>query len=338
MVGSPGKARQPISFVNLIGNISNFPGERQQERGYMPIASTLQPAQTAAEYFKPVHQAITRRDYAQRMQEVRRHSDLSDGAKLTYQELVAYDFQDRERGICKGYVWPSIATLAEVRGKNERTIRGHLQELVEAGLITRERRRNTTSLLHFQNVTSVTTEAQKVMREEEHDHQESPSSTTAKIRRSQTGSRQAGHSVTMRPQRAFPERQKSAIAYIDETTESMKLQQTGDVVVKTLERLQIAPQKARQLVATYPPGQIKQKIALLRQRLARTSYGGGITNPAGWLVKAIEHDYRVESTALDATRPLTKRVYREEVSLDANGYANICFVELEPEYTALTAT
>lgn len=63
------------------------------------------------------------------------YPNLSDGAKLTYMTLDSYDWTD-EDGTSKGYVYPSQATLAHVRGITERTLRRHLDELEQAGLIT----------------------------------------------------------------------------------------------------------------------------------------------------------------------------------------------------------
>jgi DNA-binding MarR family transcriptional regulator len=63
------------------------------------------------------------------------YPDLSDGARLTYMALDSYDWIS-EDGTSKGYVYPSQATLAKVRGITERTLRRHLDELEQAGLIT----------------------------------------------------------------------------------------------------------------------------------------------------------------------------------------------------------
>lgn len=63
--------------------------------------------------------------------------DLSDGAKLTYIVLDAYDWPDSD-GTSKGYVFPYQSTLAKVRGTSLSTIKRHLAELREAGLITVE--------------------------------------------------------------------------------------------------------------------------------------------------------------------------------------------------------
>ena len=63
------------------------------------------------------------------------YPNLSDGAKLTYIVLDSYDWEDSE-GKSKGCVFPYQSTLAKIRGISTRTIRRHLEELVNVGLLT----------------------------------------------------------------------------------------------------------------------------------------------------------------------------------------------------------
>jgi len=65
------------------------------------------------------------------------YPDLSDGARLTYMVLDAYDWPDAS-GCSKGYVFPYQSTLAKVRRVSVRTIQNHLRELIDCGLITVE--------------------------------------------------------------------------------------------------------------------------------------------------------------------------------------------------------
>lgn len=65
------------------------------------------------------------------------YPNLSDGAKLTYIVLDAYDWPD-STGESKGYVFPYQSTLAKVRGCTVRTIQRHLDELMISELITVE--------------------------------------------------------------------------------------------------------------------------------------------------------------------------------------------------------
>jgi hypothetical protein len=72
---------------------------------------------------------------------------LSDGAKLTYQVIAGFDWPSGIRGGRKGYVFPSAATLAQMRGTTVRSIQRHIQQLVRVGLLRRVRRPNRPSYL-----------------------------------------------------------------------------------------------------------------------------------------------------------------------------------------------
>jgi len=71
---------------------------------------------------------------------------LTDAEKLTFQAIDSFDWPD-EKGERKGYAYPSLSTLARLRGVDERTIRRHLAALEGAGLLTREQRAGRPSLL-----------------------------------------------------------------------------------------------------------------------------------------------------------------------------------------------
>jgi DNA-binding transcriptional regulator YhcF (GntR family) len=70
---------------------------------------------------------------------------LSDGAKLTYLVLDGFDWEGQD-GLRKGFAFPSKAHLAEIRELDERTVQRHVQELEEAGLVTREGRAGQTNI------------------------------------------------------------------------------------------------------------------------------------------------------------------------------------------------
>lgn len=74
------------------------------------------------------------------------YKKLSDGAKLTYQVVDSFDWED-DGGVRKGYAYPSIARVASARGVNERTIQRHLAELEDAALLEREVRVGMPNLL-----------------------------------------------------------------------------------------------------------------------------------------------------------------------------------------------
>ncbi len=71
---------------------------------------------------------------------------LSDAEKLTYQAIDSFDWSDGT-GLRKGFVYPSLRTIASMRGTVERTIRRHLAALERVGLLTRELRPSRTSVL-----------------------------------------------------------------------------------------------------------------------------------------------------------------------------------------------
>lgn len=85
------------------------------------------------------------------------YKNLSDSEKLTYQAIDSYDWSDGE-GKRKGYAFPSLSTLAELRGVDERTLRRHLAALEEAGLLRREHRAGEPSLLWIEEPSKEETE------------------------------------------------------------------------------------------------------------------------------------------------------------------------------------
>jgi DNA-binding MarR family transcriptional regulator len=68
------------------------------------------------------------------------YQNLSDAAKITYQVIDSFDWEDGETGTSKGYTFPSLKTIAKARGKSWTTIWRHIEELVEAGLISKRSR------------------------------------------------------------------------------------------------------------------------------------------------------------------------------------------------------
>jgi hypothetical protein len=80
------------------------------------------------------------------------YKNLSDGAKQTYQVIDSLDWEDKETGDSKGYVFPAIKTIAEMRSKGWRAIYRQIEELEETGLLTRMRRKNMPSILMIEDV------------------------------------------------------------------------------------------------------------------------------------------------------------------------------------------
>ena len=71
--------------------------------------------------------------------------ELSDGAYRTL-SILHYFWQQKKRA------FPSLETLAKLRGKSSRTISEHLAELEEKGIITRARRMGTSSMTYLEDL------------------------------------------------------------------------------------------------------------------------------------------------------------------------------------------
>ena len=80
------------------------------------------------------------------------YSTVSDAAKITYQVIDSFDWESKETGDSKGYVFPATEKLATIRKMSERTIQRHIKELEHAGLLTRQRRRYKPSILYIEDV------------------------------------------------------------------------------------------------------------------------------------------------------------------------------------------
>ena len=65
------------------------------------------------------------------------YKHVPEAAKLTYQVIDSFDWSDAA-GLRKGFAYPSLRRLAEIRGVEERTIRRHLGQLEQANLISRK--------------------------------------------------------------------------------------------------------------------------------------------------------------------------------------------------------
>lgn len=78
------------------------------------------------------------------------YPDLTDGAKLTYLAICSYDWYDPSKGGRKGYVFPTIGRLAQLRSTTARTIQRHLGELILARLLTRVARRGKASVIYIE--------------------------------------------------------------------------------------------------------------------------------------------------------------------------------------------
>jgi hypothetical protein len=80
------------------------------------------------------------------------YKDLSDGAKLTYQVIDGFDWESKDTGDSKGYVFPAIETIAKIRNTSPRTIQRHIKELEGVRLLARQRRKYKSSVLFIEDI------------------------------------------------------------------------------------------------------------------------------------------------------------------------------------------
>ena len=57
------------------------------------------------------------------------YRDVSDGAKLTYQVIDSFDWESTETKDSKGYVFPAVQTISEIRNQSQRTTWRHIQRV-----------------------------------------------------------------------------------------------------------------------------------------------------------------------------------------------------------------
>jgi len=243
---------------------------------------------------------------------VARDNDLTDGAFRTYCILKRYCFGRRS------YCWPSIRTLAAERGCTEETIRRHLHELVDAGLITISKR-GRHNVYHF------------APEYEAGDRGEAPVPTSrpsapVEDRPSAVSLATASLSDHHEPSPSIPQPQSHLTSHADKTqqdptphtdrvhtdpiphtdegqgvTETQRQESTscvGEVSTRsrdretlTVSRLTacgVSPVIARRLVARHGAPLCEQAIELLNSYRVN---GASIRNPGGWLYSAITHGY-----------------------------------------------
>jgi hypothetical protein len=78
------------------------------------------------------------------------YAHVSDGAKLTYWVIYDHDWLQATTGERKGYAFPALARLAQLRHATVRTIQRHLAELIAAKLLTRVFRKGQPSILYIE--------------------------------------------------------------------------------------------------------------------------------------------------------------------------------------------
>jgi DNA-binding transcriptional regulator YhcF (GntR family) len=268
----------------------------------MLLPSTPRLSQSPSDQFIVTQRTRTRRDYAQIAKALRRRTDLSDGAYRTYLEIIEFDWEDKSTGTCKGYVFPSLATLAKMRGVTVRTIERHIRELISLGLLSRERRRNQVSVLYIEELAN----------EPERQARRSDKNVTSIDRREAT---------------------KMSIVYIDEIITTDKPQQDTEHVdvVDQLIRLRINQHTAEQLARSYPRSYIYAKVNLLQHKLSSQTRGQPIVDTAGWLIRAIEQDYHVPPQLTTIQQAQPKRQAEVYAIDEEQGTVTIVEVAVAPQ-------
>src|SRR5258708_14839765 len=77
---------------------------------------------------------------------------VSDAAKITFQVIDGFDWESKETGESKGFVFPAVETIAKIRHTSVRTIQRHMLELIKAKLLRSVRQRNKPSILYIEDV------------------------------------------------------------------------------------------------------------------------------------------------------------------------------------------
>lgn len=253
-------------------------------------------------------------------------ADLSDGAKLTYEVLLSFDYIDPETNSHKGIVYPSIETLVLLRGKSRSTVYAHLAELERHGLI---------EVLIGEGIRLYNPPEGDV---EQCQYRQDPQLTAT-----------ANHSVSQRPSCgasgetpevvevdscSTPTFQKSGRVLMEEEenqeTKQYQCSEVGEsrLVVDKLLKLGFEKYLAREFVRRYGVARIDEQITNLCRALQQDV---NVRSFARWLYRAIERDY----TFTDAVKPqsvITPRVRRsigQEKTL-ANGDVVYELIEYSP--------
>ncbi len=218
------------------------------------------------------------------------YKSLSDNAKITYQVIDGFDWEDKDTGDSKGYAFPATETLAVVRNVSRRTIERHIAELEQVGLLTRQQRRNLPSILIIEDVSEA--EIGEYLKQVQRGRQATEVPTRKKPSRQAKAEAVPTETknVTIDKNVVSPERQgttKTSVAYNDERKRNEEQQQ----VVAKLREWHIGEVTARAVSSRYTLAYVEEKLVLLRRKLEGTGKGQPIIDTASWLLSALEHNY-----------------------------------------------
>lgn len=226
---------------------------------------------------------------------LREFADLSDGAKLTYQVLLSYDYIELHSDQHKGIVYPSIETLMAIRRKSRSTIYAHIAELEAYGLIEvligeGFRLYNPQEGATGDNCTQSLSRPEKA----------ATANYSTQERPSQSGYENDEHLDANSSDRLIFQKSGRPLKEEEENqvTKQYHYSEAGEssLVVDKLLKLGFERYLARQFVARYGAAQVDEQITNLCRALQK---GAHIRSFPRWLYRAIERGY----CFLDAPMP-----------------------------------
>lgn len=202
---------------------------------------------------------------------VLRDPGISFGARLTYTLLLSYAWQ-------AGSCFPGQERMATDLGVTRQAVNKYLNELKEASYITWERRGlGKTNVYHILDRTRSSTPSVKPEVKAAQSAPPNGPDPDVSTRLHQDGSA------------AFRPHVNSRLHNKDAEEEDSEQQ---PVVAAKLKGLNVSSEKVQEILARYPVQHIQQKLNLLRWKRKHSLRRRPISDPAGWLVKAIENDYQ----------------------------------------------
>ena len=256
-----------------------------------PVLGTVVPGRLQREELEMAVAAVSKQ---QGTQQVRRSgfvlmpvyvacdTDLTDGAFRTFCILKRYCFGRRS------YCWPSIRTLAAEQGCTEETIRRHLRELVDAGLITISKR-GRRNVYHFAEEYEPADrgEAAAVSSPGSVEHRGGPAPQSGEEPSPQIPEPQLGPTPhTNEGQGIRESRNQESTSCVGEAI--IPSPDPEDPTLSCLVACGVSLPTARRLLAKHGAPLCRQAIELLHNYRAN---GADIRNPGGWLHSAITHGY-----------------------------------------------
>lgn len=233
-----------------------------------------QPAETAdgpEQNTIVVENEALRRGFTLIPNDVLRDSEISFGARLTYTLLLSYAWQE-------GSCFPGQERMADDLGVTRQAVNKYLKELKADRYVSWKRRGLGRTNIYY--ILDRSKSSAPAADQKEGSPQTAPSNgpapdVTTRLHQNVT----AGFHQDVNPR-----------LHNKDTEEEDTEQQP--VVARKLTGLNVSPDKVKEILAGYPSQYIEQKLELLRWKRKHSLRHRPISDPAGWLVKAIENDYQ----------------------------------------------